>query len=127
MKSLECPIVLYEIEGGCSFSQIRADAKSYGLMIGGQAAVEFMDTACREAVSSRMEKDPEFANLFECAFHRFAYEIDKATPVPVTERKGRRTDYSCGNCGRGADVNDKYCSGCGTLIDWQHPKIIKLT
>lgn len=40
MKSLECPIVLYEIEGGCSFSQIRADAKSYGLMIGSEGGFD---------------------------------------------------------------------------------------
>jgi 16S rRNA (uracil1498-N3)-methyltransferase len=47
MRDLEVPLVLYEGEGGISFSKVRADAKSYGLCIGSEggfdpAEIEFL-------------------------------------------------------------------------------------
>lgn len=40
MKNMECPVVLYETEGGCSFSDIRADAGEYALCIGSEGGFE---------------------------------------------------------------------------------------
>ena len=40
MKALEVPVVLYETEGGISFSAVRADAKSYGLCIGSEGGFD---------------------------------------------------------------------------------------
>ena len=40
MKALDCAVVLYEIEGGCSFSAIRTDAKHYGLCIGSEGGFD---------------------------------------------------------------------------------------
>lgn len=47
MRDLEVPLVLYEGEGGISFSQVRSDAKSYGICIGSEggfdpAEIEFL-------------------------------------------------------------------------------------
>ncbi len=40
MKSLDVPVVLYETEGGISFSQVRSDAKTYGLCIGSEGGFD---------------------------------------------------------------------------------------
>ena len=40
MRSLEVPLVLYEGEGGISFSEVRSDAKSYGLCIGSEGGFD---------------------------------------------------------------------------------------
>lgn len=40
MADLDVPIVLYESEGGISFSDVRADAKTYGLMIGSEGGFD---------------------------------------------------------------------------------------
>ena len=40
MRSIEVPLVLYEGEGGISFSQVRSDAKSYGLCIGSEGGFD---------------------------------------------------------------------------------------
>ena len=45
MKALECAIVLYEIEGGCSFSAVRQDAKEYGLCIGSEGGFDESEIA----------------------------------------------------------------------------------
>lgn len=45
MKALEVPVVLYESEGGCSFSEIRGDAKSYGLCIGSEGGFDPQEIA----------------------------------------------------------------------------------
>ena len=40
MRVLEVPIVLYESEGGISFSDVRADARTYGLCIGSEGGFD---------------------------------------------------------------------------------------
>ena len=45
MTALDVPIVLYESEGGISFSKVRADAKSYGLMIGSEGGFDPQEIA----------------------------------------------------------------------------------
>ena len=40
MQDLEVPLVLYEGEGGISFSAVRSDAKSYGLCIGSEGGFD---------------------------------------------------------------------------------------
>lgn len=40
MKSLDVPLVLYEGEGGISFSSVRNDAKSYGICIGSEGGFD---------------------------------------------------------------------------------------
>ena len=90
-----------------------------------------VDGVCRNllAYADRMcaQRKIEYANGVTSAKARIENnEIDKAQPVPVKVRKGRRTDYSCTNCGRGLDVNDKYCPGCGTKIDWSKREVIEI-
>lgn len=45
MQSLEVPLVLYEGEGGCSFSAVNAEAKSYGLCIGSEGGFDPQEIA----------------------------------------------------------------------------------
>lgn len=45
MKAIEVPVVLYETEGGISFSEVRADAKSYGLCIGSEGGFDPQEIA----------------------------------------------------------------------------------
>lgn len=40
MQAIEVPVVLYESEGGISFSAVRSDAKSYGLCIGSEGGFD---------------------------------------------------------------------------------------
>ena len=40
MRDLEVPLVLYEGEGGISFSAVRPDAESYGLCIGSEGGFD---------------------------------------------------------------------------------------
>ncbi|HBI85387.1 MAG TPA: RNA methyltransferase RsmE [Ruminococcus sp.] len=40
MTALDVPVVLYETEGGISFADVRADAKSYGLCIGSEGGFD---------------------------------------------------------------------------------------
>ncbi len=40
MRSLEVPLVLYEGEGGISFSNVRNDAKTYGICIGSEGGFD---------------------------------------------------------------------------------------
>ena len=40
MQSLEVPLVLYEGEGGISFSEVRRDAKTYGICIGSEGGFD---------------------------------------------------------------------------------------
>lgn len=101
-------------------------SRSYGLMVAGLAALEWMETKCWPVIPEAEKNDPVFALMWSRCINRFRYEIDKSQPVPVKVRKGRRTDYSCSNCGRGIDVNDKYCPGCGTHLDWNKREVIEL-
>ncbi len=39
------PVGLYESEGGCAFSEIRGDAKSYGLCIGSEGGFDPQEIA----------------------------------------------------------------------------------
>lgn len=45
MRDLEIPLVLYEGEGGISFSAVRPDAKSYGLCIGSEGGFDPQEIA----------------------------------------------------------------------------------
>lgn len=40
MTALDVPVVLYETEGGISFADVRADAKTYGLCIGSEGGFD---------------------------------------------------------------------------------------
>lgn len=40
LRLLEVPLVLYESEGGVSFSQVRADAASYGVFVGSEGGFD---------------------------------------------------------------------------------------
>lgn len=101
-------------------------SKSYGLMVGSQDAVEWMEKMCWPAIPVTEQHDPQFSQMWSRCMNRFRYEIDKACPAPVKVREGRYKDYSCSNCGRGIDVNDKYCPGCGTKIDWSKREVIEI-
>ncbi len=36
---------------------------------------------------------------------------------------GKKYDrHTCGNCGRGVEVMDNYCGGCGYRILWDNPR-----
>lgn len=45
MRGLDVPLVLYEGEGGISFSAVRADAKSYGVCIGSEGGFDPQEIA----------------------------------------------------------------------------------
>lgn len=98
----------------------------YGIMVSGRSAVEWMKTKGWAAIQDAEKTNHEFASMWSRCMNRFQYEIDKATPVPVKVRKGRREDYSCGNCGHVVDYCDKYCANCGTAINWVDRKVIEL-
>ena len=49
MRALEVPVVLYETEGGISFSAVRSDAKSYGLCIGSEGGFDPQEIAFLQA------------------------------------------------------------------------------
>ena len=36
-----------------------------------------------------------------------------------TSRSGTSWWYSCGNCNRAIDPNDKYCRHCGRAVKWE--------
>lgn len=48
MQKIEVPVVLYETEGGISFSEVRADARSYGLCIGSEGGFDPEEIALLE-------------------------------------------------------------------------------
>lgn len=50
---------------------------------------------------------------------RLRYQYDQTIPVKVNLDKGRFMAYCCGNCRRGVECVDKFCSGCGFALDWK--------
>ena len=53
MRSLEVPLVLYEGEGGISFSEVRSDAKTYGICIGSEGGFDPEEIAMLSAAGVR--------------------------------------------------------------------------
>ena len=84
-------------------------SKSYGMMVGFDTAIDWIE---------RNTPDDE---MKQRVMARLQYERDQNVPVPPNRFKGRFTFaiYSCGNCGRTVEVQDKYCPGCGFVIDWR--------
>lgn len=88
-----------------------------GRCMSGPDAIEFFENL--GDVIDEETKTEEFCTQFTMAVNRLRYEVQKNIRFPVRESKGKRlTSYSCGYCGRGLDVNDRYCSGCGRQAQW---------
>ena len=86
-------------------------SKSYGRMVCFEDAVAWVEL---------LDVPEECNETKQYVLNRLRYERDQNIPVPFKCRKGRTFDeYTCGNCGRLIDVNDKYCAGCGFVIDWR--------
>ena len=64
----------------------------------------------------------------ERVINRMEYEHNKSILAPVRFRKGQYgkqyDSYSCGNCGGGVSIPNKYCPNCGRAIDWEHQRRI---
>ena len=86
-------------------------SKSYGLMVGFDKAIEWIEHL------HVLNEDVEMKNRI---LTRLRYERDQNVPVKPKKHKGRIfDDYACGNCGSVIQVQDEYCPKCGFAIDWR--------
>ena len=84
-------------------------SKNHGPMVGCSTALTWVENL----------KDVD-NNIKERVLSRMRYEFDKDIPVAPKYHKGKygkKYDYlTCGQCGHGITVTDKFCSGCGYAI-----------
>lgn len=93
---------------------------SYGLMMGGQDAVRFLEMY-QDNFPDEI-KTEEFCDEYERVLNRVRYEVDRSVPVQPKKQEARvksyGTFYSCGECGHGLRVEYKHCPCCGRRIKW---------
>lgn len=86
------------------------------MMVGGLDAIAFYEDIWAALPEAEQKKQAE---MHEKALNRFKYEVAKGigkrkkAHLPVY--KWHHTDYTCGECGYGANrAQEKYCPNCGT-------------
>ena len=87
-----------------------------GRCMSGMDAIEFferLDDVLDDAV-----KTDEFCDEFTWALNRLRVEVRKSIPIEPKKMTGRVISYSCGQCGHGLSVTDRYCPECGRSIKW---------
>jgi ribosomal protein L37E len=89
-----------------------------GRMIGGEAAVEFLEML-PDNIPDEI-KDDDFCDEYEFMLNRVRYEVAKSVPVPAKRGPGKTEYFICGKCGATIHaVNDVYCAKCGRAIGWK--------
>lgn len=92
--------------------------KTDEVMVGTKEAIEILSKYIPENITPQSE---EFEDKYGRAARRAIYHMAKAAPIKPRYHKRKKVtqDYwTCANCGRTVDVNDNYCSCCGTEIKW---------
>ena len=87
-------------------------SENYGLMVGFNDAIKWVEQLpCPESEAEMKSR----------VLARMRYERDQNVPVPATKHKGKyiRDYYTCGNCGAGIDIGNRFCSNCGFAIRWR--------
>ena len=87
-----------------------------GRCMAGMDAIEFFERL--DDVLDEDVKTEQFCDEFTWALNRFRVEVRKSIPIEPKKMTGRFTSYSCGQCGRGLYVTDKFCPKCGRGIKW---------
>lgn len=93
------------------------DLTNGGRCIGGLDAVAFFE-ALPDSIPDAV-KTEQFCNEYEWALNRLRAEVQKSVPIAPKAHKGNFTNYTCGQCGYGVDVNNKFCPQCGQAVDWR--------
>ena len=93
-----------------------------GRMIGGEAAVEFLEML-PDNIPDEI-KDDDFCDEYEFMLNRVRYEVAQSIPVPAKRHKTTSHafhDYfTCGKCGAVVDsATDNFCRKCGRAIGWK--------
>lgn len=89
-----------------------------GRMIGGEAAVEFLEML-PDNIPDEI-KDDDFCDEYEFMLNRVRYEVAQSVPIPARRGPGRREYFTCGKCGSIVRPDtDNYCSKCGRAIAWK--------
>lgn len=89
-----------------------------GRTVSGLDAIAFLE-ALPDSIPQEV-KTKQFCRDYEYALNRVRFEVRKSVPVKPTVRKGKFTDYSCGQCGAGVSAINNYCPKCGRAIDWRY-------
>ena len=87
-----------------------------GRCMSGMDAIEFFERL--DDVLDEDVKTEQFCDEFTWALNRLRVEVRKSIPIEPKKMTGRFTSYSCGQCGHGLSVTDKFCSKCGRWIKW---------
>lgn len=88
-----------------------------GRCVSGIDAVAFFE-ALPDSIPEEI-KTEEFSCEYEFALNRVRYEIRKSIPKKPTIRRGKFTEYVCGQCGSGVKEGNNYCPKCGREIGWK--------
>lgn len=84
-------------------------SKPYGMMVGFDKAIEWIE---------HLHVPDKDVDMKDRTLARLRYERDQNIPVKPKVYRGRMITYTCGNCGAGIQVQNKYCQNCGFAIDW---------
>lgn len=79
-------------------------------------AIEFFERL--DDVLDDSVKTEEFCDEFTWALNRFRVEVRRSIQIEPKKIKARFTSYSCGQCGHGVAVQNKFCPECGRRIKW---------
>ena len=82
----------------------------------GMDAIEFFERL--DDVLDEDVKTEQFCDELTWALNRLRVEGRKSIPIEPKKMTGRFASYSCGQCGHGLSVTDKYCPECGRGIKW---------
>ena len=96
------------------------DFENHGVMVSTEEAIEILSERIPKSITPQ---GVVFEENYNKAVRRAIYHMKKAVPVKPKHHKGRRAQFywTCAICGRGVDVNDEFCRGCGTEIKWDSP------
>lgn len=92
-----------------------------GVMVSTEEAIKILSKRIPESITPQ---GVMFEYEYGKAVRRAIYHMKKCVALKPKYHKGKRVlqDYwTCANCGRNVDVNDKFCRGCGTEIKWDSP------
>ena len=87
----------------------------------GVAAVEFLEML-PDNIPEEI-KDDDFCDEYERMLNRVRVEVRRSvavSPNVIKPINGRYIPtYSCGQCGHGVQIHEKFCSECGRQIRWK--------
>ena len=85
-----------------------------GRCMSGMDAIEFFERL--DDVLDEDVKTEQFCDELTWALNRLRVDVRQSIPIEPKKIKVRYTSYSCGQCGHGLSVTDKYCPECGRSI-----------